>query len=125
MKEVRSVLHVIFRCLLKRLDETELRRRGSLGQGKTCRLIHISNFADRFQRALWMTGNRWSLPEQVHSLSTSTGKIGCRQGFGIIFRFGLSPEFRRNWENRCDVFCRHATNGIGGGWILILDRHRL
>ncbi|WP_259671328.1 MULTISPECIES: hypothetical protein [unclassified Rhizobium] len=96
MKEVRSVLHVIFRCLLKRLDETELRRRGSVGQGKTWLLIHISNFADRFLPALWKTGNSWICREQVHSLSTSIGKIVRPQGSEIIFRFSFSPDF---WPN--------------------------
>ncbi|MGZ2485897.1 hypothetical protein ACVITL_004420 [Rhizobium pisi] len=93
MKEVRSVLHAIFRCLLKRLDERELGRRGGLRQGKTCRLIHISNFADRFHRALWMMGNSSISLEQVHSLSTSRKKITCPEGTGIIFGFEFSPNF--------------------------------
>ncbi|NKM57522.1 hypothetical protein CO662_27760 [Rhizobium anhuiense] len=98
MKEVRSVLHAIFRCLLKRLDETELRCRGSLRQGKTCLLIHISDFADRFRLALWTMGRRSISGKLVHSLSTATKKITHSEGLGIIFRFSFSPNLGNNGE---------------------------
>ena len=41
------------------------------------------------------------------------------------FQIRIFPEHRKKWRNPSDVFCRRATNGIGGGWILILDSHRL
>ncbi|WP_157814431.1 hypothetical protein [Rhizobium sullae] len=46
MEEVRAVLHAIFRCLLKRLDDRELRDRHGFRQGKTWPLIHISDFLE-------------------------------------------------------------------------------
>ncbi|ARO28028.1 hypothetical protein NXC14_CH00001 [Rhizobium sp. NXC14] len=98
MKEVRSVLHVIFRCLLKRLDDGELRRRGCLGQGKTCLLIHISNLPDRFRPLLWRLGMKSTCRPAAHSLSTGTKKLVLWQEFGIAFGFGFSPEFDRNGE---------------------------
>ncbi|NKN01785.1 hypothetical protein E0H38_24735 [Rhizobium leguminosarum bv. viciae] len=125
MKEVRSVLHAIFRCLLKTLDETELRPRGSLGQGKTCLLIHISDSADRFRLALWKMGKRSISLKLVHSLSTAMRKGADPEGSGITFRFGFYPKFGRDGQILPMLFCRRATNGIGSGWILILDSHRL
>ncbi|RWX17187.1 hypothetical protein EHI42_10535 [Rhizobium hidalgonense] len=98
MKEVRSVLHAIFRCLLKRLDETELRRRGRFRQGKTCPLIHISNFVDWFQPPLWTMWSRLICRDEVHSLSTAAQKIVRAEEFGIIFRFSVSPNFR--WASK-------------------------
>ncbi|ARQ56136.1 hypothetical protein EFR00_30575 [Rhizobium sophoriradicis] len=95
MKEVRSVLHAIFRCLLKTLDDGELRRRGCLGQGKTCRLIHISNFADRFCQVLWRMGTKLVCRRQVHKLSTGRRKSAAWQDFGIILGFAFSRKFRR------------------------------
>ncbi|EGE58238.1 hypothetical protein RHECNPAF_3340035 [Rhizobium etli CNPAF512] len=95
MKEVRSVLHAIFRCLLKTLDDGELRRRGRLGQGKTCRLIHISNFADRFCLVLWRMGMKSVWRMQVHKLSTRSRKLVAGQGTGIISGFAVSPKFQR------------------------------
>jgi hypothetical protein len=52
-------------------------------------------------------------------------KIAELEGFGIIFRFGFSPKFGRDGQIFPMFFCSRATNGIGGGWILILDSHRL
>ena len=46
MEEVSPVLHVIFRHLLIRLDDQELREPRGSRQGKTCLLIHIRNFPD-------------------------------------------------------------------------------
>ncbi|PDT15048.1 hypothetical protein CO670_19965 [Rhizobium sp. J15] len=96
MKEVRSVLHAIFRCLLKRLDDGELRRRGGLGFGKTCLLIHTTNFANRFHRTLWTMGRNTTSLEQVHSLSTSQQKIIHSEATGITFGFGFSSKFERS-----------------------------
>ncbi|RUM25063.1 hypothetical protein EFQ99_13490 [Rhizobium vallis] len=116
MKEVRSVLHAIFRCLLKRLDERELGRRGGPGQGKTCRLIHISNFADRFHRALWKTGNSLTSLEQVHSLSTSRKKMTRPEETGIIFGFGFSSNSA--WKERIFspifVHARQMASAVDG-----------
>ncbi|PDV85336.1 hypothetical protein CO652_27225 [Rhizobium sp. H4] len=95
MKEVRSVLHAIFRCLLKTLDDGELRRRGCLGQGKTCRLIHISNFAGRFCQLLWRMGTKSVCRRKLHKLSTERGKLLAGQDFGIISGFAFSSKFRR------------------------------
>ncbi|NKL47652.1 hypothetical protein GFL15_05840 [Rhizobium leguminosarum bv. viciae] len=95
MKEVRSVLHAIFRCLLKTLDHGELRRRGCLGQGKTCPLIHISNFADWFCGVLWRMGMKSVRRRRLHKLSTGNRKLVAGQGFGIISGFALSPKFRK------------------------------
>jgi hypothetical protein len=61
----------------------------------------------------------------VHSLSTAMKKIAELEGFGIIFGFGFSPKFGRDRRIFPMLFCSRATNGIGGGWILILDSHRL
>ncbi|KKZ88864.1 hypothetical protein B5K05_02160 [Rhizobium phaseoli] len=125
MKEVRSVLHAIFRCLLKTLDDGELRRRGCLGQGKTCRLIHISNFAGRFCPALWRMGTKSVCRTQVHKLSTGRRKSPVEQGFGIVSGFVFFRKSQRNRKILFEFGCGRATNGIGSGWILILDRHRL
>jgi hypothetical protein len=52
-------------------------------------------------------------------------KIVDPEGLGIIFGFGFSPKFGRDGQIFPMLFCNRATNGIGGGWILILDSHRL
>ena len=70
MEEVRPVLHVIFRHLLKRLDDQELREPEGPRQGKTCPVFHNTDFQETAQAGLWTLWTALLCPSEAHSLST-------------------------------------------------------
>jgi hypothetical protein len=76
MEEVRPVLHAIFRCLLKTLDDGELRDRRWVRQGKTCLVFHISSFWDHIRGGLWLLWTAAQMPDKAHRFSTEVVTTG-------------------------------------------------
>jgi len=89
MEEVRPVLHVIFRHLLKRLDDQELREQRGSRQGKTCPFIHIWDFPDSDKAVLWRMWMMATNGSLIHCLSTNRGLGENIKAIGFISRFCL------------------------------------
>jgi hypothetical protein len=106
MEEVRAVLHAIFRGLLKRLDNGELRDAARVRQGKTCRLFHKWNFVGAAKRALLVlwTASESSAPFQgfstVQRQKAAFYLIGIICVFLVIHDIGLISCYSVHWNRR-------------------------
>jgi hypothetical protein len=84
MEEVRAVLHAIFRGLLKRLDNGELRDADRVRQGKTCHLFHKSDFVGTAAGdlpVLWIADTR---SNTIYIFSTAQSRLPFLYPIGII-----------------------------------------
>ncbi|MDQ0562753.1 hypothetical protein QO004_004558 [Rhizobium mesoamericanum] len=102
MEEVRAVLHAIFRGLLKRLDNGELRDPTAVRQGKTCHLFHKSNFMGDDKSdllVLWIAADNSST---IHVFSTARPHL---QGLLSSWNYFYFSTFPRSLANKPPLNC--------------------